>query len=64
MKELFPSSEQLARAAANSHNFICNLAELLRLRGAVQKAEEATRNTTVLRFRAGLPSARPGTKSR
>jgi len=62
MKEL--SSEKVECAVANSYNLACDLANLLKLRGAVQKAEEATRNRTALRFRTGLPFARRGAKSR
>lgn len=57
MNKLFLSSEKLECAAANSHNLACKLTELLKLRGAVQKAEEATRNKTVLHFRAKVAVA-------
>jgi hypothetical protein len=59
MKEFFPSSDELECAAANSHNLACDLTELLKLRRAVQGAEVAMRNNTVLRSRAALPLARP-----
>jgi len=58
------SSEKVDCAAAISYNLACDLNNLLKLRGAIQKAEVATRNRTALRFRTGLPFARRGAKAR
>jgi hypothetical protein len=46
MKTSFPSSEKLAWAATNFHNLACELAELLKLRQAVQDAEKMAKNKT------------------